>query len=118
MPWAWVAGRSCCPWASARRFADTFKAMERRDWATAQTAAQEVIQRSPRFAVARLQLAIALGRLGQAGLAIEQFASARATLRPLPADAGKVIDALIGLRVTTEEEVEGLDINLHGETVH
>jgi len=30
----------------------------------------------------------------------------------------KVIDALIGLRVTTEEEVEGLDISLHGETVH
>jgi Amt family ammonium transporter len=30
----------------------------------------------------------------------------------------KVIDAMIGLRVTTEEEIEGLDINLHGETVH
>jgi Amt family ammonium transporter len=30
----------------------------------------------------------------------------------------KVVDALIGLRVTTEEEIEGLDINLHGETVH
>ncbi len=30
----------------------------------------------------------------------------------------KIIDALIGLRVTTEEEIEGLDINLHGETVH
>jgi Amt family ammonium transporter len=30
----------------------------------------------------------------------------------------KVVDAMIGLRVTTEEEVEGLDINLHGETVH
>jgi Amt family ammonium transporter len=30
----------------------------------------------------------------------------------------KVVDALIGLRVTGEEEVEGLDINLHGETVH
>jgi Amt family ammonium transporter len=30
----------------------------------------------------------------------------------------KIIDALIGLRVTSEEEVEGLDINLHGETVH
>jgi Amt family ammonium transporter len=30
----------------------------------------------------------------------------------------KVVDALIGLRVTAEEEVEGLDINLHGETVH
>ncbi|MBS0540478.1 MAG: ammonium transporter [Proteobacteria bacterium] len=30
----------------------------------------------------------------------------------------KIIDAMIGLRVTTEEEVEGLDINLHGETVH
>jgi Amt family ammonium transporter len=30
----------------------------------------------------------------------------------------KIVDALIGLRVTTEEEVEGLDINLHGETIH
>jgi Amt family ammonium transporter len=30
----------------------------------------------------------------------------------------KLIDAMIGLRVTVEEEVEGLDINLHGETVH
>jgi Amt family ammonium transporter len=30
----------------------------------------------------------------------------------------KLVDALIGLRVTTEEEIEGLDINLHGETVH
>ena len=30
----------------------------------------------------------------------------------------KVVDALIGLRVTAEEEIEGLDINLHGETVH
>ena len=30
----------------------------------------------------------------------------------------KVVDALIGLRVTTEEEIEGLDINLHGETIH
>ncbi|TMJ30905.1 MAG: ammonium transporter [Alphaproteobacteria bacterium] len=30
----------------------------------------------------------------------------------------KIVDALIGLRVTSEEEIEGLDINLHGETVH
>jgi Amt family ammonium transporter len=30
----------------------------------------------------------------------------------------KIVDALIGLRVTNEEEIEGLDINLHGETVH
>jgi Amt family ammonium transporter len=29
----------------------------------------------------------------------------------------KVIDAIIGLRVTREVEVEGLDINLHGEVV-
>jgi Amt family ammonium transporter len=29
----------------------------------------------------------------------------------------KVIDAVIGLRVTREVEVEGLDINLHGEVV-
>lgn len=80
--------------ASARRFAETFKAVERRDWTTARSAAQDVIQRSPRFAVARLQLAIALGRLGQAAMAIEQFATAHTTLKPLPEDAGKVIDAL------------------------
>ncbi len=30
----------------------------------------------------------------------------------------KVIDATIGLRVTPEQEIEGLDINLHGESVH
>ena len=30
----------------------------------------------------------------------------------------KAIDIIIGLRVSPEIEVEGLDINLHGETVH
>ncbi|HEY4944466.1 MAG TPA: ammonium transporter [Rhizomicrobium sp.] len=30
----------------------------------------------------------------------------------------KVIDMIIGLRVSREVEVEGLDINLHGESVH
>ncbi|TWT02571.1 ammonium transporter [Reyranella sp. CPCC 100927] len=30
----------------------------------------------------------------------------------------KAIDATIGLRVTPEQEIEGLDINLHGESVH
>ena len=30
----------------------------------------------------------------------------------------KVIDIVVGLRVSPEVEVEGLDINLHGETVH
>jgi Amt family ammonium transporter len=30
----------------------------------------------------------------------------------------KIIDFALGLRVTTEVEIEGLDINLHGETVH
>jgi len=30
----------------------------------------------------------------------------------------KLVDIVVGLRVTAEEEVEGLDINLHGETVH
>ncbi len=30
----------------------------------------------------------------------------------------KVIDLVIGLRVSKEVEVEGLDINLHGETMH
>jgi len=30
----------------------------------------------------------------------------------------KVIDIIVGLRVSPEVEVEGLDINLHGETIH
>jgi len=30
----------------------------------------------------------------------------------------KIVDVIIGLRVDQEQEVEGLDINLHGETVH
>jgi Amt family ammonium transporter len=30
----------------------------------------------------------------------------------------KVIDLIVGLRVSPEVEVEGLDINLHGESVH
>jgi Amt family ammonium transporter len=30
----------------------------------------------------------------------------------------KVVDVIVGLRVPDEVEVEGLDINLHGETVH
>jgi Amt family ammonium transporter len=30
----------------------------------------------------------------------------------------KVIDVVVGLRVSPEVEREGLDINLHGETVH
>ena len=28
----------------------------------------------------------------------------------------KLIDAVIGLRVSTEEEIEGLDLSQHGET--
>jgi len=30
----------------------------------------------------------------------------------------KVVDMIVGLRVTEEVEVEGLDINLHGEVIH
>jgi len=30
----------------------------------------------------------------------------------------KVVDMLVGLRVTSEEETEGLDITLHGEVIH
>ena len=30
----------------------------------------------------------------------------------------KVVDVIVGLRVSDEVEVEGLDLNLHGETVH
>jgi Amt family ammonium transporter len=30
----------------------------------------------------------------------------------------KVVDVIVGLRVKRDVEIEGLDINLHGETVH
>ena len=30
----------------------------------------------------------------------------------------KAVDVIIGLRVSPEVEVEDLDINLHGETIH
>ena len=30
----------------------------------------------------------------------------------------KLVDVTIGLRVSREVEIEGLDYNLHGETVH
>ncbi len=30
----------------------------------------------------------------------------------------KVVDLIVGLRVTREVEIEGLDVNLHGETMH
>ncbi|WP_291720546.1 hypothetical protein, partial [Magnetospirillum sp. 64-120] len=30
----------------------------------------------------------------------------------------KVIDMVIGLRVTPDEEREGLDLSLHGESIH
>ncbi len=30
----------------------------------------------------------------------------------------KVVDMIVGLRVSEEVEVEGLDINLHGEVIH
>ena len=30
----------------------------------------------------------------------------------------KIIDVIIGLRVTEEQEVAGLDLSLHGEIVH
>jgi Amt family ammonium transporter len=30
----------------------------------------------------------------------------------------KIVDVTVGLRVKRDVEVEGLDINLHGETVH
>ena len=30
----------------------------------------------------------------------------------------KIVDMLVGLRVSDEVEVEGLDIHLHGEVIH
>jgi Amt family ammonium transporter len=30
----------------------------------------------------------------------------------------KIVDVVIGLRVTPEEETEGLDITQHGEIIH
>jgi len=38
-------------------------------------------------------------------------------LRRLGRDAGRNGDVFIGLRIGTEVEIEGLDVNLNGETV-
>ena len=56
------------------------------------------------------------GRLAIDADLMDQLVQVRDAVQP--DEVLLVIDAMIGLRVTIEEEVEGLDINLHGETVH
>lgn len=92
----------------ARRFADAADAFTRRDWIAATVAARAVSRRAPDFGPARLQLALALAQLAQAGPAIEQMTAARALLAPLPQDASAVLDAL-QLSINPRRSAEAAD---------
>jgi len=58
------------------------------------------------------------GNLGQMWLQLEDVLATFVYCGVVTFIILKVIDMIIGLRVSPEVEVEGLDINLHGETVH
>lgn len=78
---------------AARRYADAVDAFERRDWIAAAAISGEVVQQSPRFGLAHLQLAQAQASLAQAPAAIASMDTAHALLRPVPAAAQEVMDA-------------------------
>ncbi|MEI9996283.1 MAG: ammonium transporter [Rhizomicrobium sp.] len=58
------------------------------------------------------------GNIGQLWLQFEDVAATFLYCAIVTFIILKVIDMIVGLRVSAEVEVEGLDINLHGETVH
>lgn len=105
-----VPARADQPWpvlkvdeATARRYVDVLRARDARQWVKAAEIGQEVVVRSPEFALARLQLAQTMSTLGQIQSAQEQMTVARGLLRPLPTDAAAVIDAQ-RLALTPEHE--------------
>ena len=57
------------------------------------------------------------GNAAQVGIQIWGIAATIAWTAVVSFVLLKIIDATMGLRVTREEEIEGLDINLHGEVV-
>ena len=58
------------------------------------------------------------GNIGQMTLQLEDIGAVFVYCAIVTFVILKLIDLVIGLRVSAEVEVEGLDINLHGETVH
>lgn len=69
---------------AARRYADAVDAIEKRDAIASARILGEVIERSPRFGLARLQLARAQKRLGRAATAMGEIEVAQSLLRPAP----------------------------------
>lgn len=78
----------------ARRYVESLEAFTRRDWIGATVTARAVTRHAPDFGPAHLQLALALSRLAQAAPAMDQMATARTLLKPLPAEADAVLDAV------------------------
>lgn len=92
--------RAADPWpelvldaGSARDFATALDALERRDWSGSLPLLRKVVRQAPRFGLAQLELARAEGNLGQAGPAVAAMAAAQLNLRPLPADAQRLLAA-------------------------
>ncbi|QDH70734.1 winged helix-turn-helix domain-containing protein [Marilutibacter alkalisoli] len=79
---------------AARSFGDAHDALKARDWSSATGLLQDVVRQAPRFGLARLDLAVAQGHLGQNAGAREQMATARELLVPVPDDAEPLLDAL------------------------
>ena len=79
--------------ASAREYAKAQDALERRDWSGSLPILRKVVRQAPRFGLAQLDLARAESSLGQAGPAVAAMNAARLNLRPLPADAQRLLDA-------------------------
>ncbi|MEH6419826.1 winged helix-turn-helix domain-containing protein [Pseudomonas sp. CGJS7] len=72
---------------TAERYEGFARALDRRDWMTASLLGKDIVERAPRFALARLQLADALNQLSQANAAIEHQRIAAQLLQDAPADA-------------------------------
>ncbi|MDI1252361.1 winged helix-turn-helix domain-containing protein [Thermomonas sp.] len=95
-----LPGRAATQWPelaldpqAARRFVDAYDAHQRRDWVASVQAGKEVVARAPGFGLARLQMAQALSKLGQAAPAQAQVSMARKNLNPLPPETSAVLAA-------------------------
>lgn len=78
---------------AARRYADAVDAIDKRDAVASTRILGEVIERSPRFGLARVQLAQAQKRLGLAASAIGEMDIAHALLRPAPPETLALFEA-------------------------
>lgn len=78
---------------AGRRYADAVDAIEKRDAIGSARILEEVIAQSPRFALARVQLAQAQKRMGLAANAIGEMEIAQLLLRPAPPETLALFDA-------------------------